>query len=83
MSTLHVSPDSMSTLHVSPYKDQVCGISSIAPPKVDLRKLNDQKQRYATMWPNLMEEVTSQYPDFAELYSAVEAYNLPNFLGAK
>lgn len=59
-------------------------ISDFIPaPFVDTSLVSQVSQVYKEMWPVISLQAKATHPQFAQLYSLVRGYNLPNFLGAK
>lgn len=40
-------------------------------------------QMLATKWPEVSDDLSAQFPQFAQLYQRVKSHNLPNCIGAK
>lgn len=57
--------------------------SLINIPKVDTNITDRQHNIFEGIWPHVSSLVVDKFPQFAELYSQVKSYNLPNFLGAR
>lgn len=52
-------------------------------PKVDAQIISRQQDIFHSTWPTVTALVSDKFPDFAQLYSCVKTFNLPNFMGAK
>lgn len=52
-------------------------------PWVDQEIVTKQRDIISTVWPDISDSAAEAHPDFAELYTDVKSFNLPNFLGAR
>lgn len=55
----------------------------ITLPHVDSAIVAKQAHIFKTVWPDPTDVLNAVSPQFADLYTVVKSYNLPNFLGAR